>query len=271
MRALLVFVLVVSGCATYSVRRAALVPHLAPTPRNGQPLDGRHEVSIGSSTLVSAHAPGEGDTDAGVEIPRVDLNGALRFRIGDDVDLGFVWDQGLEEGARGIAEDQPTPDNGDVFGGGFSLQYAAPFPAEPRFRIGMTLDLLYYSVPYVEYRTCVEGCAPMTTIERGRAGIPVISIGMIPSYRFERWTVYGGLTARNHPTIERGEIESDLDFDSGSDEVSAGPFNLVASAGVDVPLHRSLRASLQLYQAITQTPVAYGPTLAVAVAIPFGF
>jgi hypothetical protein len=272
MRMVCLFVSVaLAGCSTYSVRRAALVPHLAPTPRNGQPLDGQQEVSFGSAAVVSAGTPTEGDRGAGIELPRIDLNGALRFALGKNADLGFVWDQGLDEGSQKIAPDQPSPKNGDVYGGGLSFQYSVFFQ-DSKLRLGLTTDVLYYSVPYVEYRTCVTGCEGMpmlSTIERGRRTVPVVSLGVIPSYRFGRVTVYGGMTARNHPTIDRGDIEDDVIIEDEQD-VYAGPFNLVASLGVDVAIYRSVRASLQIYQPLTQTPVAYRPTVGLGVSIPIG-
>jgi hypothetical protein len=234
---------------------------------------GGQEFSFGSASVASAGTPRLGDPDAGIEVPRVDLNGAFRFKIGQDVDLGFVWDQGLDEGAVSLAPDQPSTNNGDVYGGGLSLGYSAAFPDEPRFRMGLTVDLLFYSVPFVEYRTCIENCQgqPMlTTMDRGRAGIPVVAIGAVPSFRLDRLTLYGGFTLRNHPTVERGEIEEDLDLDDGDEEVSGGSFNVVASVGLDVEVTSSLRASLQIYQPLTETPVRYLPTIALGIALPIG-
>ena len=62
MRLLLAALTITSGCSTYTVRKAALGPHIAPPLRNGQGMaDARGEAQVGASTLMSAGAPEEGE------------------------------------------------------------------------------------------------------------------------------------------------------------------------------------------------------------------
>ena len=72
-----------AACTTYTVRKSALAPHIAPPMRNGQNLMGAAaEASVGASALARGKDPVEGpDANAGLYIPRVEVTAALRKRI----------------------------------------------------------------------------------------------------------------------------------------------------------------------------------------------
>jgi hypothetical protein len=270
MRAIGLMVAVAAGgCSVYSVRRSALAPHISPPMRSGQGLgDAAGEVSLGAAALASPIAPTEAEgANAGLYIPRVELTGALRARVSRHVDLGFLWDHGFRGGAHATSEDQPSPENGSVYGGGLSMM--AAIPAADRFTIGVSADFLLYSVPYVEYSTCVENCGgePYTLVDHDRDSIPVYSFALIPSYRVsDRVALFGGITMRNHPTIEKGDVEVGVDLD---DEVTPGSMNFIVQAGAEVKLG-SVKALAMVYQPLSADPVAYGPTFALGLSIPFG-
>ena len=257
-----------SPACTTSVRRAALVPHQQPLARSGQSMgSNRHEVNLGSSTLATFDEPAvvEGE-NAGIVLPRWHFNGGWRFQPRPDFDLGLVIDWGLEAGSKPLADDQPDPDNGDVRGGGFSLGYS--FATDSPLRIGVGLDLLVYSIPYIEYETCIDVICPQpfTTVDRDRDLIPVMSLGVVPSYRFGRFlSVFAGATLRNHPTIRKSDIEDDI-FDD--EDVESGPGNVVASGGAELELANGMRAMVYVYQPIYMDPVEYGPTIGLSVTIP---
>lgn len=257
-----------SACGTYSVRKSALAPHLAPPMRSGHGTGQGTEVSFGSTTVAAAVAPEEGPgANAGLHIPRAELGGALRGALSPNFDFGFLWDYGARRGATKTAEDEPSPQNGSVWGGGISMFYSAPTP-HPAFRLGLGLDLLRYSVPYVEYRTCVEDCVePYTDVDHDREGVNVYSLSVIPSWRVGGLTLFGGGTLRNHPMVDKGEIEIGTYPD---DEVNAGPPNLIATVGAEIELFGSVRALGMVYQPLTQDPVRYGPTFGAAITIPLG-
>lgn len=268
MRILLATLALATGCTTYTVRKSALAPHIAPPLRNGQGMGtAASEASVGASTLISAGAPAEGENaNAGLYIPRVEANAALRGRLTDKLDIGFLWDHGFRRGAYATSEDQPEPKNGSVYGGGGSLFYSMSTGA-PEFRIGIGFDLMIFSVPYVEYRTCVDFCpeGPTTTVSHDRDSIGVYSLAVVPSWRSGRVTVFGGGTMRNHPTIEKGSVEGVFDSD---DEVTGGPAVLIAHAGVEVDVGGGVRAMGLVYQPLEQDPVRYMPTLGVALTVP---
>ncbi|HTE55938.1 MAG TPA: hypothetical protein VK698_34030 [Kofleriaceae bacterium] len=257
-----------AGCSTYSVRKSALAPHMAPPMRSGAGLgESAAEASFGASTLVSGAPPEEGaGANAGLHIPRRELGGALRGGVTRNLDLGILWDYGLRQGAYKTNQDEPSPQNGSVWGAGFSTFYSIP-SVFPGVRIGIGLDLMRYSVPYVEYRTCVEYCdaGPYTTVKHDREGINVYSLSIIPSWRSGRITLFGGGTLRNHPTVAKGEVEYGTYDD---DEVEEGPTNLVVTAGAEIELVAGVRLLGMVYQPMSEDPVRYGPTIGVALTVP---
>jgi hypothetical protein len=259
---------VASGCTTYTVRKSALAPHIAPPLRSGQGMGASAaEASVGASTLVSAGAPEEGEgANAGLYIPRVEMNAALRGQLRENLDIGVLWDHGFRKGAYATSEDQPSPDNGSVYGGGGSLFYSMQTGA-PELRVGFGIDLMIYSIPYVEYRTCVDFCGdgPYTTVTHDRDNIGVYSLSLVPSWHSGRLTLFGGGTVRNHPTIEKGSVEGVFDSD---DEVTGGPAVFIAHAGLEVEVGGGVKAMGLVYQPLEQDPVRYLPTLGVALTVP---
>jgi len=259
-----------AACSTYTVRKSALAPHITPPMRNGQNLMGAAaEAAVGTSAVARASDPVEGpDANAGLYIPRVEVTAALRKRISEDMDLGLLYDHGFRRGAIATSEDQPEPNNGSVYGGGVTGFYSVP-TGTPGLRVGIGLDLLMYSVPYVEYRTCVDFCGsePYSRVDHDRDSIGVYSLAVIPSYHTGRITLFGGGTVRNHPTIEKGSIEGPLDSD---DEVDSGPPNFILSGGIDVELGQGIRAMAIVYQPMDKDPVDYGPTLGLGLTLPLG-
>lgn len=259
-------VVVAAGCYTDSVRRAALVPHAQPSLRDGQPVgDARAEVALGLATAVQAHEPGEGNGNAGVEIPRLQSNVAVRLRATNDVDVSFLYEHASPRGATAIADDQPEP-QGTARGYGVGMNYSIP-TSDPGFRVGLTGDFLVYRVPVVEYRTCIDCPSPITNVDHYFDEVPVVSFAVTPSLARGPFTYFGSFTLRNHPTIARSSIEGPLDWE---EDLEAGRFNAIAAVGASYTMPARVRGSLLVYQNLSRDPVAYGPTLAVAVTIPLG-
>ena len=266
---LVLFVVAAGGCGVYRVNRAALVPHMTPTLRSGAPLDAQAELSLGASSVAHLGDPEASDQTAGVEIPGTQLEGNARLRLGEHVALGLILAQGLDSTARAAKANQPDVDEGDVRGGGVSLVASVP-TSDPRWSVGVELELMTWSVPYVEYGVCVDECefAADTITNRGRTTVPQVALGVVPTYRAGSTSWFGGVTVRNHPTIEQKGIEHG--DDGGDGEVEAGTFNLVLSAGVETELFSGLRGGLVLYTPVNGAPVRYGPSVAAMVTVPLG-
>jgi hypothetical protein len=262
-----IVVISTTGCSRYSVRRAALVPHAAPTMRDGQPMgDAVAAVDLGVQTLVQTRDPAEGDDTAGLHIPRIQTNGGLRFQPAEGLDIGIIYERGWADGATSLAEDQPDTE-GDAQGFGVTMGYSMA-TGDPNFRVGLSLDLINYNVPYVEYRTCVENCgiSPYTDVDRHKVNVGAIAVGAIPSYQHGPWTFFGSLTLRNHPTVPRGGTEGPID----GDDIEGGPLNAIVAAGASFTTPARVKASILVYQPMTNDPVDYSPTVAVMISLPLG-
>jgi hypothetical protein len=265
---LLAAVVLSAGSSTYSTRRAALVPEIAPPMRSGAPMETIGEVSVNLPQAVSTGDPTIVDgQEPGLELPRWQVGGAGRLRLSKSFDMGLVYEQASSNDSRALAEDQPKVDGGDAYGYGLSFMGTAKM--SDTMRMAFIGEFLTYSIPYVEYRTCVDLCEgqPLTEVDRGRTNIPVITIGVVPSWHQSSWTLFGGVTARNQPTIERGGIEVGND---GSD-VTGGRLNIMLNAGAEVALgDDGLKAMAMVYKSFDASPVDYAPTLAVALSFGFG-
>ncbi len=255
------------GCNVNRVNRAALVPHMTPTLRSGAPMETPAELAIGASSL--AHTTlGASDDTAAVEIPGTQAEGAMRLRVGQHVALGLIYAEGFDAGAKQIKETQAPVDSGNTRGYGFTLTGMIP-TSNPRWHVGVNSELVFWSVPYVEYSTCVMNCggSNWTFVEEGRASVSQLAIGVVPTYTTGTWNLWGGLTLRNHPTIEQKGTEVGVDL---GDDVEEGSFNTVLSAGADVELGGGFRAGLTIYQIVQGQPATYGPSVAAMLTIPLG-
>jgi hypothetical protein len=266
-RAVLVLALLVAAPAcTYTVNRAAFVPHATPLTQTGQPMHSTGELTLGAVNAADAKAPTFGDPSAAVEVPGTQLHGGLALRASKNVSIAAIYERGLASTATRVKTTQPPVDGGDVDGYGASITYSVP-TSKPGFRIGITTELLFWSIPWIEYRTCIDCAGPYSYVDQGRDVVPTLALGVTPSYHAGRFTWFGGLTTRNHPTITQKGIETGAD--TGGD-VQSGPLNVVAHVGAEVELAAGVRASLIVDQTLTRDPVVYGPGFGLLVTIPLG-
>jgi hypothetical protein len=265
--AALVLVGLGAACNVNRVNRAALVPHMTPTLRSGAPMDTPAEAQLGASSL-SHSTLGSSDDTAAVEVPGTQVEGAMRLRVGKRAAIGFIYAEGFDANAKPIDDTQPPVEAGNTRGYGVTISGFIP-TGDERWSVGVNAELLSWSVPYVEYETCVQNCGGVnwTFREEGRAAVAQAALGIIPTYSTGKVNVWGGVTLRNHPTIEQKGTEIGVDFE---DEVEEGEFNTVLSAGADIELGGGFRAGLTAYQVVMGKPAKYGPGIAAMITIPLG-
>ncbi|MBS1118070.1 MAG: hypothetical protein H6Q90_298 [Deltaproteobacteria bacterium] len=267
----LALMLVFAGCGTYNYNRAALVPRATPRMTNGQPLTGKGQVSLGASSVANLIEPGVGDPDAGIEIPGTQLHGDLRGRISDLLSFGILYENGLEQGAVPLKRTQPPVNGGSVQGYGVAIDVSIP-TGNPKLHVGLGVDAMVWSVPYVQYFTCAAGdtCFPYMIEDRGHDLVDSFAASITPSYRVaDDVTLFGGVTVRQHPTIQQKGMELDPLFQEP--EVESGPPNFIVSGGAEISFaDGGILASAMAYYDVSQTPAKYGPGLALMVTLPFG-
>jgi hypothetical protein len=271
MRILICLVPLLIACGTYQFNRAALVPRAAPRMASGQPLSATGQLGLGATSVTSLGQPTPGDPNAGIEVPSTQLQGNLKLRANENVSFGLLYENGLAQGAEPLKNTQPRVDGGGVFGYGFSLDVSIP-TGNPDFRVGTGIDAMIWSTPYVEYATCALGetCFPGTIMERGRDSVGTIAFSITPSYRVSpEVALFGGVTVRQHPTLEQKGLETDPLF--RSPEVDSGPFNYIVSGGAELSLaDGAVLASGVVYWDISQTPAKYKPGVGMMISLPLG-
>ncbi len=260
------------ACGTYNFNRAALVPRATPRMTTGQQLTAPGQLDVGASSVTSLGKPEIGtDANAGIEVPSTQLHGALKLRTGEIAAIGFVYENGLAQGAEKLRDTQPDVKGGGVQGYGFTLDLAIP-TGNPNFTVGAGIDAMLWSVPYVEYFTCAatESCFPFQIQTKGRDNVGQLAISITPSLKVsEDLTLFGGITMRQHPTIDAKGQEQDPLF--SEPEVESGPANFMISAGGEVALaDGALLASGMLYWNASQAPAKYKGGLGMMVSMPLG-
>lgn len=266
-----VLVILTAACGTYNANRAALVPRATPRMTSGQPLTGFAQFSAGASSVANLGEPGVGDPDAGIEIPSTQLHSSLKLAPNDRVSFGLLYENGLDRGATPLKSTQPPVENGSVQGYGFSIDVSVP-TGDPKWRVGLGLDAMMWTVPYVEFLTCAKGedCFPFMIEDKGTDNVGTFAASVTPSYRADKHvTVFGGLTVRQHPTLQQKTTEVDPIFDEP--EVDSGPFNVIGAAGIEIAFaDGGLLASAMAYMDFTGDPAKYKPGLALMLSVPIG-
>jgi hypothetical protein len=259
-----------AGCGTYNYNRAALVPHMGPRLDSGAGQSHRGELVLGASSIAHLGKPGLGDASAGIEIPGTQLHGGLKVAPNERFSIGLIYERGFDAGAHPLKSTQPPVDNGDVTGYGMSLDYSIP-TGSPNVRIGIGAEAILWSAPYVEYYTCQEqdACFPYAIQAEGHDTVMTGALSVTPSYRTGEVVVFGGLTVRDHPTLQQKGVDTDPLFDEP--EVEPGPANFVVSGGAEIALaDGAVKLTGIAYWDVSRTPAKYGPGVAALVSIPFG-
>ncbi|MGE0551175.1 MAG: hypothetical protein AB7O24_12570 [Kofleriaceae bacterium] len=262
-RLAIVIVTFTAGACVGNVQRSARVPHPTVPLSSGQPLTAPGQLTAGLSNATDLTSPTVGDPSQAVEVPTTQLRSELRFRAGNRASLGLIYERGFDETSRKPDPTQATVGPGDVAGYGASFGYSFA-TSTPGLSIGTMVELMGWTVPYVEYETCTNCIVPVTTVSHGTAMPFTLGVGISPSYRTGRVTLFGGVFARNHPTTLRKEIMTDITFDDEDGDVRSGPFNALVHAGVEVQLNRWLSGLVLVHQNVMTEPVRYGPGVGVA-------
>jgi hypothetical protein len=250
------------GCATYNINRTARVPHPAVPLRTGEPLAAPIEASFGASSLG-----GRGtlvNHDAALEVPSQQLRAEFRIRLGQRGELAAIHERAIESSFRPLDRTQAPVEDGNPLGYGVAFRYAVQPPEYPRLSIGLGIEARVWSIPYVQYSTCVLFCragAPTMQVTHDSVDVASVAFAVSPAYRIGAWTLFGGLYAARHPTIER----KDYTFDLYDADVSSGPYNVLVDAGVELRVSNVSLLAL-VHQDLTTDPVRYGPSVGLALA-----
>ena len=247
----------------YRVQRSARVPRPTVPLRTGQPLAGPIELSFGASSVADTLEPRGANSDEAIEVPRHQLRGELRIRLFERGEIAAIHERAIG-GATKLDPTQADVDAGQPWGAGAAWRYSIA-PHGERWSVGLDIELLRWSVPYREIRTCVENCedVPLVQYVDDVSGETTAGFGVTPAYRVTpQLTLFGGVFTRNHPRITRKgeEIGEYNDADT-----TGGPFNVLVHAGAAMQLG-AFTALLLVHQNLDSDPVRYGPSIGIAIA-----
>jgi hypothetical protein len=265
---LLLAVVGATGCSTFQVHRAALGPHTEPVLYSAEPSEGIAEIGVGASSVAHFKHLSDGNPDSAVEVPGTQARGDVRFQLNDAIALGLAYENGIAATSQQPKRTQPPVENGDVQGVGILTDVSIK-TNDPNLIVGLHVDMTIWQVPWVEYITCSTNCGgeSWTIQTHGKDTVGTFAFAVTPSYRSGPVTWFGGLTARQHPTIQEKDTEVLTDLDG---DVRSGPFNLILSVGLEAKLGPMVKGSLVLYQDLVQDPVTYGPAIGAMVIVPLG-
>ena len=264
MRAL-VLVALVPACLPepiYKVQRTARVPHPTAPLRSGAPLDAPIEASFGASSALDLRAPRLVDHTASVETPSVQLRGELRIRLGTYGEIHLANEHSLDPTPIDPTQ-APVPGGHDAWSMNFGARYAVPIASN--MFVGLGIESVAWTLPYVEYRTCVANCdnGPVQERDTGTDNLWGVAADITPTYRTGDVTIFAGLHIAPNPTIKRKGTESGaVNWDS---DLALGPTSYIVHAGAEYKLGPiSLLAQIQ--QDLGGDPVSYGPSFGFAIA-----
>lgn len=250
--------------STYRIQRTVRVPHAAAPLWDGAPMQGPVELSGGVSSALDLWSPQRHDPGASVEVPSQQVRAELRLRMRRDFQLALIHQRALAGSYRPLDVTQAPVRDGAAKSVGLALRYSIHVGDSPGFTIGLGVEAHVWTLPYVEYMSCISRCdgTPLQ-VQRGNAAVGVLAYSLVPAYRSGRWTVFGGLYLTPHPSVRRKSTEAGpAAYDS---EVEAGDMNLVVHAGVELSV-RQLSVLAQIQDDLSVSPVSYAPSFGLAIA-----
>jgi hypothetical protein len=230
--------------------------------RTGEPLAGPVAFSFEATAGDTAKLENE---KKALEVPSQQVRGELRIRLRRG-EIAPFYEQAIESSYGQLDPTQAPIKDGTATTWGLATRYSFETPS-PNVAIGVALDMMSYSMPVVEYRTCVENCEVNgvygTEVHTGRESTGTFGVGLTPTYRSGPVAFYGGMYMRRHPTIERKGMEIGGEYD---EDISGGNYNMLLHAGLEYRTSIvSFGAAIQ--QNVTRDPVQYGPSIGFSLAL----
>lgn len=228
-------------------------------------MSGPIALDVGMSNAANTSRPEAGDQMKALEVPTYQLRGELRIRLFERGEVAFLHERALGKPTK-IDPTQADVDSGQPWSAGMAVRYSIAPHGQP-WSVGLGVELMRWSIPYIEYRTCVENCEGVDDFQEdhGQTGEMTFGVGITPAYRVGRFTIFGGVHMRNHPTINRKGTEY---TEYNDEDLEAGPPNWMLNAGVAVKLGAFTALAL-VHQDLDTDPVRYGPGIGVAISAAF--
>jgi hypothetical protein len=267
-RTLALLLLILPACLdvpVYRVQRTVRAPHAAAPLRSGAPLEGPVELSLGASSIGDTRDPQLAVHTVSIEVPSQQVRGELRFRVGRFGEIAAIHEHALSGSYAALDPTQAPVREGSAQSLGLAVRYAVHFDEAPELYIGLGLEVVDWSLPYVEYRSCVMNCdgVPTQEMTSGTDTLAMLAYSITPTYRSGPFSLFAGLYATPHVTVVRKGTELYAeDYDS---ELDRSHYNFIVHAGAEYRLGViSVLAHVQ--GDLSQEPVWYAPSFGLAIA-----
>lgn len=230
-------------------------------------MDQQVGFEAGATNLADLLAPTSGATGtrppAGIAVAQHQARMAFAIAPTHALRVTYFHERAFHSDSHEISPTIPPLDDRSALGYGMGIDGSIP-TSTPGFRIGVATELEIWSCPYVSYTSETTGGS--LTVDEGRSNVGTVALGLTPSYRSGHWTGYGNVTMRNHPTMIEKQSSDLIPPDP---EVTGGPLNVVAAAGVAFR-QDNVEVALDVHQTVTTDPVQYGPAIGLWMRIEGG-
>jgi hypothetical protein len=245
----------------YIQHNGALVPHAEPVQSTGQPMDQQLGFELGATNLVDLDRPSAGtDPAAGIAVAQHQARATFARAVTDYFHFALFHERAFHGNSTEISSTIPPLDDRSAQGYGMALAFSVP-TGTPGFRIGIDTELTAWGIPYLSFTESSESYTP--DVDRGYDVVGMAALGVTPSYRSGPWTVYGGMTVRNHPTMVEEVV---TEWVSPDPDVLEGPFNAIAAAGIGYR-EENVEIIADVHQSLTTDPVRYGPAVGITLKV----
>lgn len=234
----------------------------------GQPQPTRIALGAGAPSLADLTDPSLTEQDSGIALPRRTTRAMVSLGITPYWSISAIRDVGTASSPYTFDPTLPKLDDRHVEGRGMQMDFSIR-TSEPRFRVGLSFEMMMWKVPWVAVDRCIADC------EYGDPGaylwgddmVPTFGAAVAPSYRVtDNLSVFGNLTVKNHPTM----VNDVTNAGHQPAEVHGGPTSAIFAAGMALEVERHLELALQIAQPVTNDPVSYGPSISGWLRVGFG-
>ena len=262
---ILLFVVIasLSACVppVYVQHNGALVPHATPVQSTGQPMEQQLGFELGATNLFDLSDPSAGtDPAPGIAVAQHQARASFAVAPTDFFHVSWFHERAFRGNATEVSDTLPPLGDRSAQGYGMALAFSVPTNT-PGLRIGIDTELTAWGIPYISITdSSYSGGAD---VDRGRDIVGTAALGITPSYRSGPWTVFGGMTVRNHPTMDEIVVTTLV---APEPNVREGPFNATAAAGLAFR-QDNVEIAVDAHQTVTTDPVRYGPAIGLTLKV----
>ncbi len=265
------------GCySTQIIRQSGIVPHPRAPARSGQNISGgRAQFYHHSSVLTHVDSSRSGTSNATANrISGYMGGGGVRFRMGDNWDIGPYFEVGSNRWTHSVTRNMPDgPSVNSPFAFGLDVSYSVPI--NDWVRLAFAVENTLYFMPNQEYRasSCTEeeyfrDCGDGKLDWNGGIGA---AFSVIPSFKVSEWlALFAGMDLRVTPRFTDIIVVETEGLQTREHEPVNYSGNVSFGMGAAFRFADALNLILSIYQPVVRRSVAFGPVVGFVFSIDVG-